>query len=367
MWAEVDALLARAVADGVVPGCALCVRVGGEVAFETVKGQAEQRPVPRPAVVDTVWDLASLTKVLATTPVAMSLVADGTLSLHAPLRDILPDAPEGVTAAHCLSHSSGLPPWRPLYAMDEVKGAQWGSAAARDHALAAARSTALQAAPGSQHAYSDLGFLLLGAAMEALAGARLDQLYADRVAAPSGVKLSWGWPDAAATEDCPERGRVVRGEVHDLNAYAMGGISSHAGLFGQVSQVAAAAAWQLQAWQGERTAGLSPDVVREFWSYAGAGSHHLGWDGVSASGSSAGPLWPTDGVGHLGFTGCGVWIAPRQDVIVAMVSNRVHPVVEGGSVPNAPIHPRYQAFKALRPAVHTAVIEALKDNDRWPG
>ena len=367
MWADVSALLARAVSDGVIPGCAVCVRVRGEVAFEAAWGQAEQRPEVRMATTETVWDLASLTKVLATTPVAMSLVADGTLDLHAPLREILPDAPQGVTAAHCLSHSSGLPPWRPLYALDEVKGAEWGSAAARDHALAAARSTALQSPPGSKHAYSDLGFLLLGAAMETLTGARLDRLYASRVAAPSGVALHWGWPDAAATEDCPERGRVIRGEVHDLNAYAMGGVSSHAGLFGKVSQVAAAAAWQLRAFKGEDSAGLSPQVVRQFWSYVGAGSHHLGWDGVSASGSSAGPLWPRDGVGHLGFTGCGVWIAPEQDVIVAMVSNRVHPVVEGGSVPDAPLHPRYLAFKALRPAVHTAVIETLKANEGWPG
>lgn len=367
MWTETQALLERAVDDGVIPGIALCIRVRGRVVFDVALGHAEQRPSVRQASTETAWDLASLTKVLATTPVAMSLVADGLLDLDAPLKSILPDAPDGVTAAHCLSHTSGLEPWLPLYELPQVKGAGWGSPAARDHALAAARGSKVQASAGAQHAYSDLGFLLLCSAMETLAGARIDRLFEGRVAGPSGVRLGWGWPDAAATEDCPHRGEVVRGKVHDLNAYAMGGISSHAGLFGRAADVAAAAAWQLRAWQGDDTQGLSPAIVRRFWSHKAAGSHHLGWDGVSPTGSSAGPLWPADGVGHLGFTGCGVWIAPSQDVIVAMVSNRVHPQVEGGSVPDAPIHPRYAAFRALRPAVHTAVVEALRRTGGWPG
>ena len=367
MWAEVDALLARAVSDGIMPGCAVSIWLDGAPAHSVAFGRAELRPHPRSASLQTPWDLASLTKVLATTPIAMSLVADGALDLDAPLTEILPDAPKGVTAAHCLSHTSGLPPWRPLFDLPDVRGAGWGSAAARDHVLAAARGTPLVAVPGDEHAYSDLGFLLLGAAMETLCSQRLDALYESRVRQPSGVDLRWGWTGAAATEDCPKRGVVVRDSVHDLNAHAMGGISSHAGLFGAVEQVAAAAAWQLSSWQGENSRGLDSSVVRRFWSHRAAGSHHLGWDGVSAAGSSAGDLWPQDGVGHLGFTGCGVWIAPRQDAIVALVSNRVHPVVEGGSVPDAPIHPRYAAFKTLRPAVHTAVVEALKRADRWPG
>jgi CubicO group peptidase (beta-lactamase class C family) len=367
MWAEVDALIQGAVDDGVVPGCGLHIRLHGAPVHEVSLGSAELRPVLRPATAQTPWDLASLTKVLATTPIAMSLVADGTLDLDSPLSAVLPDAPAGVTAAHCLSHTSGLPPWRPLYERPDVKAQGWGTAAARAHALAAARAVPAQAAPGQNHAYSDLGFLLLCSAMETLTGQRLDELFEARVRGPSGVDLRWGWPEAAATEDCPERGAVVKSAVHDLNAHAMGGVSSHAGLFGRASDVAAAAAWQLRAWQGQSDAGLSPVLVRRFWSHKAAGSHHLGWDGVSPGTSSAGPLWPVDGVGHLGFTGCGVWIAPHQDLIVALVSNRVHPIVEGGSVPDAPLHPRYAAFKALRPAVHTAVVEALMRADRWPG
>lgn len=365
MWSEVDRLLEEAVASSVVPGCAVQVQLGGEVVYEGVFGQAELRPNPRPATSQTAWDLASLTKVLATTPIAISLASDGLLDLDAPLRNILPDAPDGVTAAHCLSHTSGLPAWLPLYEHAEVRGPGWGSAAARDHALAVARGSALQAEPGAVHAYSDLGFLLLCAALETLSGQRLDRLFEARVRSPSGVDLRWGWEGAAATEDCPQRGKVIVGTVHDLNAHAMGGVSAHAGLFGRASDVGAAAAWQLRAWAGQRDEGLQPELVRRFWSHSAAGSHHLGWDGVSAVGSSAGPLWPADGVGHLGFTGCGVWIAPRQELIVAMVSNRVHPSVAGGAVPDAPVDARYAAFKLLRPAVHSAVIRAVQGAHRW--
>lgn len=105
--------------------------------------------------------------------------------------------------------------------------------------------------------------------------------------------------------------------------------------------------------------------MRDAWTARGPGSHRLGWDGVTPGGSSAGPRWPLDGVGHLGFTGCSVWVAPRQRVVVALLSNRVHPEVAGGAVPDAPVSKRYAAFKRLRPALHTAVVEALDAQGRW--
>ena len=110
---------------------------------------------------------------------------------------------------------------------------------------------------------------------------------------------------------------------------------------------------------------LSSETVRTFWQYRGVGSHRLGWDGVTPGGSSAGARWPLDGVGHLAFTGCSLWIAPEQGVVVALCTNRLHPEIEGGAVPDAPVGPRYAAFKALRPALHTAVIAALEADGRW--
>jgi len=362
-FSSLDGLLDEAVASGIVPGISVCVRSATEVLHLHTVGAAELRPDSRPAAHQSVWDLASLTKVLATAPIAMAMVAEGLLDLDAPINHTLLGAPTGVTAAHLLSHSAGFPPWAPLY--ESLGAVPPGTEGARQKILNMAMSTPLVSAPGEAYSYSDLGFLTLGALLEALSGNTLKALFEQYVRGPSGVDLRFGWPGAAASEDCPVRGAVVVGEVHDLNAWSMGGVSSHAGLFGTASSVAAAAAWQLRAWAGEGREGLDPATVQRFFSETGPGSHHLGWDGPSPGGS-AGPLWPKDGVGHLAFTGCSVWIAPRFDCVVAIVSNRIHPYIEGGAVPDAPIHPRYAAFRRLRPAVHTAVIEALIGSSDWP-
>ncbi len=362
-FTEVDGLLLQAVNDGIVPGISVCVRADGQELHCASFGHAELDPNTRPADVDTVWDLASVTKALGATPVAMALVGKGHLDLHAPINERLPDVPSGITAAHCLAHVSGLPKWDPMWetlGLDEA-----GSKALRDDVLMRARTLAPIADPGESYVYSDMGFLTLCALLEDVGGERLDALYERYVRVPSGADLRWGWEGAAATEDCPHRGHVVCGEVHDLNAWMMGGVSSHAGLFGSCRSMALAAEWQLRAWQGDMKTGLAPEVVRQFWAHKAVGSHHLGWDGVSPSGSSAGKKWPLDGVGHLGFTGCSVWIAPRQGVVVAIASNRVHPLIEGGAVPDAPIHPRYAAFRRLRPAVHTAIIDVLECETGW--
>lgn len=366
MWSSVERLLDEAIGQGLTAGASICVRTAEGEIYSSDRGMAERAPRPRPVGRDLAWDLASLTKVLATTPLAMVLSGQGALDLDAPLCELVPDAPPGVTARHCLSHASGLPAWRALYEIAVAQGMPWGTEATRRRLVATAVSTPPVAAPGERHLYSDLGFLLLGAALELAGGDRLDRLFERHVRAPSGADLRWGWPGAAATELCPVRGSVVVGTVHDLNAAVLGGISAHAGLFGSARAVAAAAAWQLRAWAGAQQ-GLEPQVVRQFWSWQGPGSHRLGWDSPTPGACSAGPRWPLDGVGHLGFTGCSVWIAPRQGIVVALLANRVHPMVEGGAVPGAPDSPRYQAFRALRPRVHEAVIEVLMGTGRWAG
>ncbi len=364
MWTEVDALLEEAVSAGIVPGCAVCVR-GPEAVWHTrTVGAAELRPRPRRARPGQAWDLASLTKVLATTAVAMRLVEAGRLDLDAPVAEVLSGAPEDVTARQLLQHGSGLPAWARLWEAVDDAGLAWGTRAARDHVVGVAAATPREAPPGARHLYSDLGFLVLGGVIEAIGGDRIDRLFERHVRARAGADLRWGWAGAAATEDCPVRGRVVVGEVHDLNAASMGGIAPHAGLFGSVEDVASVGAWHLRSWQagGE---GVAASTVRAFWSDRGPGSHVLGWDGVTPGGSSAGDRWPLDGVGHLAFTGCSLWIAPRQGVVVSLVSNRVHPDLEGGAAPGAPVSKRYAAFKALRPRVHTAIVEALARAGRW--
>lgn len=368
-FAEATALLDDAVERGLFAGCGLSIWWAGSEGLSLTRGRAELRPRHRSLRPRHPFDVASLTKVLCTTPLVYRLVGDGRLDLDAPIAEWLPDAPPGITSRHLLQHASGLPAWSHIYREVEASGHPWGSKAARSLAMQRARTTPPEAPPGAQHRYSDLGFLTLGSLVETATGMRLDQAWEAAVRRPSGADLRWGWPDAAATEDCPVRRRVVVGEVHDLNAASMGGIAPHAGLFGSATAVAALAQWHLAAWHGE-SHGLDPEVVREGWSHQGPGSHRLGWDGVTPGGSSAGVLWPLDGVGHLGFTGCSLWIAPRQGVVVSFLSNRVHPSVEGGAVPDALAtgdrsQGRYAAFRLTRPALHTAIVTGLRRLGVW--
>ena len=152
---------------------------------------------------------------------------------------------------------------------------------------------------------------------------------------------------------------MIRGEVHDLNAAILGGKSTHAGLFGSVSALTEAAEWSLLGYHGEST-DLEAESVRYFWTTKGPGSHVLGWDTPSDTGSTASDLWPRNGVGHLGFTGTSLWVAPDERLIVGFASNRVHPNVEGGAVPFAKTGPKTKAFRAFRPRLHQTILEILQ-------
>ena len=362
-FSPVSVCLEEAIARGATAGASVSVRSLGGVDWSNDLGLAEACPRRRAVAAGQVWDVASLTKVLATASICMKLFDDGRLELDAPLSTLLDGAPDQVTPRTCLSHASGWPAWHRFFDEAIAQGRGWGTASTRQWLFQRAWTTALEAEPGTRHRYSDVGMLSLGAYLERLTNRRLDLLWHALVGDPLGVDLRWGWPGASATEACPVRGRVVVGEVHDLNAAVLGGVAPHAGLFGSARSVAGLGLAMLRC---QREGGwVKAATVDTFFSHVGPGSHRLGWDGVTPGGSSAGPRWPLDGVGHLGFTGCSLWLAPRQGVSVALLANRVHPVVEGGSVPGAPLHPRYRRFKALRPAVHTAVVEALERCELW--
>lgn len=241
---------------------------------------------------DRVYDLASLTKVLATTELVLRAADRGALPLDAGHALW----PVGVTTRLLLQHSAGCLWWREL----------WHDGG-REAIYAAAREEPLVTTPGSCHTYSDLGFLCLGAALEAAGGATVDRLLA-RDAEEVARRLSWGHAGAEPTE-----GGLV-GVVHDDNARAMGGVAPHAGLFGSAPDVAAVA----QRWLD----GAVPLAERAFTD-RGAGSHALGWDTPSGDMSSAGPRPPTDAVGHTGFTGTSVWMSPGQGLVAVLLTNRV--------------------------------------------
>ena len=239
---------------------------------------------------DRVYDLASLTKPLATAEIALDLVARGLLDLDGGH----PLLPPGVSIRHLMQHASGWPAWRPFHA----------SATSRADLVAQVLAEPLAHPPGTVHTYSDLGFIALGAVIEAVTGARLDTL--------ARGPLRWGDPAAEPTDG--RRG----GAVNDLNARRMDGIAPHAGLYGTAREVVETARRWLDATL------LPADLVARAFTERGPGTHALGWDTPSPGGqSTAGPRPPADAIGHLGYTGTALWASPRARRVAVLLTNRV--------------------------------------------
>lgn len=287
--ARVDRALDKAIEAGETPGAVLLARMPREgqlLEHAAVRGAAALRPERVPMARETLFDLASLTKVVATTTATLLLVHDGSLALDDPVVKHLPAfgerGKESVTLRHLLTHSSGLKPWRAFHELlldRERKTGQRliGTPAARDFVLDRICRSALVHEPGAAAVYGDLDFIVLGAVLETAARRPLDELCRERVFAPLGLAHT-GFlrppegggapPDTvrrrfAATEACPWRGRVVWGEVHDPNACAMGGVAGHAGLFGTADDLLRFACILLDVHQG-RSDALPRELLRSF-------------------------------------------------------------------------------------------------------
>jgi serine-type D-Ala-D-Ala carboxypeptidase len=321
-------------------------------------GNRQVEPAPLPATVETVYDLASLTKALVTSVLVAKAVEGGHLDLDQPLGDHLPslaNRPE-VTLRLVLAHAGGFPAHRKFY--EKLFGAGGVRSDHRATILEQAAAEPLAYQPGARSLYSDLGFILLGALVEKVMGARLDVLAERLIFRPLGLASMAFVPlpgrlrgrEVAPTERCPVRGRMVEGEVHDLNAFAMGGIAGHAGLFGSIRDVLELALALCAAYHGRGRGLVGAEVWRKFWSPAGipGSTWRLGWDGPSPTGSLAGSLLSRQGVGHLSFTGCSLWLDPEQETCVAVLCNRIHPEVRDD--------PR---FRALRPLLNDEALRAI--------
>lgn len=314
------------------PAAALAVAERGALRLLATAGAAD---------LDTWFDLASLTKALCTSLLCMRLYQQGRLDLE---EEPLP----GVTVRHLLSHSSGLPAWLPLHAQ---------AGARRD--VVAAAAAAPRGPAGQRAVYSDLGFILLGHLCEERGGERLDRLFA-QVGAP-GLGFHPSPERCAPTRQMAAPWAELRGTVHDDNARAMEGVAGHAGLFGTVRGVARLGLSLCQAYQGQAAdlpLGVSAETVGCFFARQpgppGTGSTWgLGWDHPSAELSAAGQRWSPDGVGHLGFTGCSLWMDPPRGRLVVLLSNRAF-----ARGPEETERSKAR-LKALRPRLHDAVSAAL--------
>ncbi len=279
------------------------------------------------ASAETVFDLASLTKVLATTLLTMQAVDRGLLATADPISRYLPEWTGSdrtdVTIENLLAHSSGLPGWYPLYR--ELRGVR--------AAVARIARLPLAYAPGSTSEYSDLGFILLGHLLERVRDRPLDVQFADLTHALGlGDTLTFRFPHrssavCAPTElDLAWRGRLLVGEVHDENTWALGGVAGHSGLFGTAEAVGVIARHLLQVLQG-RSGLVSRDTTARFFTRSGSApgsSRALGWDTMLPT-SSCGTRMSAHAVGHTGFTGTSLWLDPGRNRYAVLLTNRVHP------------------------------------------
>ena len=357
---RVHELMRQAVADGVFPGGVLLVSRRGDIEFFHPYGISNVF-TQKPVTTQTVFDLASLTKPLATTPAVMALTSRSLLTLDQPLGDLLKDfdgtdkAP--INVRQLLNHTSGLPDYHPYY----IDIRRLPAEKRREAIRLAVCETPLAHPIGQKVVYSDLGFMILGWVVEAVSGKRLDQFVAEEVYRPLGLNadghsgLSFidlaapvRFADVAATEICPWRQRLLEGTVHDDNAHVMGGIAGHAGLFGNARAVHDMVAALWSAHSGRNPAGLFPaDLVQVFLQCAKDGGRPLGFDAPSPQGSSSGCFFSSATVGHLGFTGTSFWLDLERSIIVVLLSNRVHP------------HRDNDRIKNFRPKIHDAVMVSL--------
>ena len=358
---RLDAYLQRAIAEGVVPGAVVGVGSHGKLVWHHAYGSAATTPARRPMHIDTIFDIASLTKVIGTTSLMLCAHHEGVCALDDRL-DVydwgmaIPSALGGVALRQLATHTGGLEAWLPLY---ETLSPVLPDRVAIATQLIVSQPLAYE--PGTQVRYSDLGFILLGYFLEHQYGKPLATLFLDKVAKPLGLDAmayrplgsASPLPDEpeayAATELCSWRGRVLVGEVHDENCWAMGGVAGHAGLFATVEAVWQFAQALLDTVTGRRE-WLPPALLQQSWQrqpWPSGSTRAVGWDTPSAVRSTAGDYFSPHAIGHLGFTGTSLWIDWERDVIVVLCTNRVHPSRQSSGI------------QQLRPAVHNIIMQEL--------
>jgi CubicO group peptidase (beta-lactamase class C family) len=368
--ADINALLAERIAAGDFPAAVYLIGEDGRVRYADALGDAVRVPVRHAATLDTIFDLASLTKPLVTGLLCALMCERGALELDRHVADYLPEFAradkETVTVRQLLTHTAGLPAWRPLYLLT-------GGQSARTLGVIAAQT--LEHAPGTRVVYSDLGFITLGLLLERLTGARLADLTEREIIAPLNLRQTFFNPAAAAQTgiaacesagNAYERGmcgadaerdeRAFRatpiwGEVHDGNAYFLGGAAGHAGLFSTANETFIIA----QQFLAARTRLLKPDTCALFHTNMTAGLNEaraLAWQLAATPDSTAGPALPPDAFGHLGFTGTSCWLDPQRARVLILLTNRTH---------DCP--PPFVNINATRRRFHTLAVAAL---DRAP-
>jgi uncharacterized protein YbbC (DUF1343 family)/CubicO group peptidase (beta-lactamase class C family) len=352
----VDAIIQQAIHDG-IPGAVLIVSHNGKGMYRKAYGSRALEPRREPMTLDTIFDMASLTKVIVTTPAVMQLVEQGKIRLNDPVAKYLPEfaqnGKEDITLRQLLTHYSGLAPDLDLKTSWEGK----------ETAYRMAFSEAPQQPPGSEFTYSDINFIVLGALVERVSGETLDQYAVRHIFTPLKMTHTRFVPPAAwkakiAPTQYDENEHMLRGVVHDPTARRMGGVAGHAGLFSTGDDLAKFAQALLKGGGGILSPLTVEKMTRPEQPPAAPVLRGFGWDIDSPFSSNRGDLLPVGSFGHTGFTGTSLWIDPTTQTYIILLTNAVHPRGKGNAI-------------ALRSKVATAVAAALpltaseKEALRW--
>ncbi len=346
---RLNALVTDAIAAGVTPGAVLAVGRHDALVHLRGYGRLDRDPASPAATAGSIYDLASLTKVVATTTAAMILEEEGRLDMELPVAHYLPElnAPDraGITSRMLMIHRAGFEAFAPLF--QTFRG--------REQYLEQINARPLRWEPGTRTEYSDWDLILMQLVIERITGTSLDLFLEDRVFGPLGMHDTGFNPPAenrdriAPTEIQEFRGGKVHGEVHDENAWAMGGVAGHAGLFSTALDLSTFARMMLGGGEVDGVRVLRPETVARWTARQGPESTRaLGWDTASPRGS-AGRFFSARSFGHTGFTGTSIWLDPERGVYVILLTNRVNPTRETTGI--AP----------LRSAVADAVQQSITD------
>jgi beta-N-acetylhexosaminidase len=357
-------VIEKAIAEKAFPGAALAVGYRGIVSVRAF-GKLSYDTKAAAVNPNTIYDIASLTKVVATTTLAEKLVEGDfsvPLDLDAPVARYLPEWASGpnaewrrkVTVRHLLTHTSGLPPFKEYWRTTKSRATaeRWTG---KSDTLGRIFAEPLEYEPGTKEVYSDLGIILMAEIIERLTGRTLDDLAKSYIFSPLGMKDTMFrppkklWPQIAPTEiDNQLRRRLVQGEVHDENAFAIGGVSGHAGLFSTAPDLAVFCQMLLNGGVYAHQRILRRATIAQFTTpqQLSGGTRTLGW-AVPTEGGSSGHYFSAHSFGHTGFTGTSIWIDPDRQLFVVLLTNRVHPTRENTKI------------QQVRPALHDAVMQGL--------
>lgn len=385
MTKAIDCAFEEAIAKGVFPSADLLVARGEEILFESRYGDARE---------DTCFDISSLTKPVSSATLAMFMIAEGLLkyedTVYQWLAGARQSAHKSMTIRHLLNHTSGIPDWQPYFR--ELPISLVGTEAGKRFILENCYNEPLLAEPGEKTIYSDIGYIILGEILEQAGSAELDALFAQYIARPLGIENTFfvrtlGAPlqtsskrtDTTAkqhthvsgytpkkegsasdkkhrrfapTEDCPWRERVIHGEVHDQNAYALGGVAGHAGLFSTARDLNTFSLELTRCYFGKSDwipQNVTKEFIQEGKTKPVGNEFVLGWNRPSKKNSASGHHFSPNTIGHLGYTGCSIWIDLNEDFRIILLTNRIHP-----SSTN-------QKISLFRPRIHDLIyVELIK-------